>query len=135
MLPACKNTFRSCLRLHQFSKSCQTQNEQKLNARLSHLLTGSSRRGKSEGFLDILSDGHGAEDVEEDEAAVGHVIAQQVAVGQALHPVDRCERQLGHNATVKYRVEHGQEGCEGKTCKCIMQQSANQAYKTSTFGQ
>ena len=84
-----------------------TQNEQKVNDRLSHLLTGSSRRGKSEGFLDILSDGHGAEDVEEDEAAVGHIIAQQVPVGQALHPVDRCEGQLGHNATIKYRVEHG----------------------------
>ena len=107
MLPAWKYTFSWCLCLHQCYKSCWTQNEQKVNDRLSHLLTGSSRRGKSEGFLDILSDGHGAEDVEEDEAAVGHIIAQQVPVGQALHPVDRCEGQLGHNATIKYRVEHG----------------------------
>lgn len=31
-----------------------------------------------------LPDGHGAEDVEEDEAAVGHVVPQQVPVAQAL---------------------------------------------------
>ena len=32
----------------------------------------------------FLPDGHGAEDVEEDEAAVSHVFSQQVSVAQPL---------------------------------------------------
>ena len=31
-----------------------------------------------------LPDGHGAEDVEEDEAAISHVISQQVSVAEPL---------------------------------------------------
>ena len=31
-----------------------------------------------------LPDGHGAEDVEEDEAAISHVLSQQVSVAQPL---------------------------------------------------
>ena len=32
----------------------------------------------------LKPDGHGAEDVEEDEAAISHVISQQVSVAQPL---------------------------------------------------
>ena len=38
------------------------------------LLAGSPRGGEAQGLLDVLSDRHGAQDVEEDEAAVGHVL-------------------------------------------------------------
>lgn len=48
-----------------------------------------------------LSDGHGAEDVQEDEGAVGVILAQQVTVRQALDVGQRHERQLGHNSAVK----------------------------------
>jgi hypothetical protein len=41
-------------------------------------------RRKSKRFLDVLPDGHGAEDVEEDEGAVSEVVAQKVSVRQAL---------------------------------------------------
>ena len=34
--------------------------------------------------LRLLPDGHGAEDVEEDEAAVRHIFSQQVSVAQPL---------------------------------------------------
>ena len=34
--------------------------------------------------LRLLPDGHGAEDVEEDEAAVSHIFSQQVSVAQPL---------------------------------------------------
>ena len=54
----------------------------------------------------LKPDGHGAEDVEEDEAAVGHVISQQVSVAEALDPVDGGEGQLGHHASVEDGVEH-----------------------------
>ena len=38
------------------------------------LLAGSPGGGKAQGLLDVLPDRHGAEDVEEDEAAVSHVL-------------------------------------------------------------
>ena len=63
----------------------------------------------------LKPDGHGAEDVEEDEAAVGHVVTQEIPVAQSLDPVDGGEGELGHNATIKNGVEHGEESGEGKT--------------------
>lgn len=48
-----------------------------------------------------LSDGHGAEDVEEDEGAVRVVLAQQVAVRQPLDVRQRHKRQLGHHSSIK----------------------------------
>ena len=48
-----------------------------------------------------LSDGHGAEDVEEDKGAVCKILAQQVAVGQPLDVGQRHKRQLGHYSSVK----------------------------------
>jgi len=44
------------------------------------LFAGSPRRRETQELLDILSDGHGAEDVQEDEAAVPELLAGQVAV-------------------------------------------------------
>ena len=54
--------------------------------------------GFSPGYL---SDGHGAEDVEEDEGAVGEVLPQKVAMGQALDVGDGGEGQFGHDPSVK----------------------------------
>lgn len=48
-----------------------------------------------------LSDGHGAEDVEEDKGAVRVVLAQQVAVRQPLDVRQRHKRQLGHHPSIK----------------------------------
>ena len=48
-----------------------------------------------------LSDGHGAEDVDEDEGAVEVVVTHQVPVRQVLQDADGHEGQLGHDATVK----------------------------------
>ena len=47
------------------------------------LFTGSARGSEAQCLLDVLPDGHGAEDVEEYKAAVSHVITQQVPVAQA----------------------------------------------------
>ena len=62
-----------------------------------------------------MPDGHGAEDVEEDKAAVGHVVPQQVPVAESLHPVDGGEGQLGHHPSVEDGVEHGEKSRESKT--------------------
>ena len=83
----------------------------------SDLLARCSGGGESQCLLDVLSDGHGAQDVEEDEAAVRHVVTEQIPVAQSLHPVDGGEGELGHNATIKNGVEHGEESGEGKTLK------------------
>ena len=72
----------------------------------SYLFASCSGRGKPQCLLNVLSDGHGAENVEEDEAAVGHVVPQQVPVAEALDPVDGGEGQLGHHASVEDGVEH-----------------------------
>ena len=65
------------------------------------LLAGGPRGSEAQRLLDVLSDGHRAEDVEEYKAAVRHVVAQQVPVAQTLHPVDGSEGKLGHNSPVK----------------------------------
>ena len=70
------------------------------------LLARCSGGGESQGLLDVLSDGHGAQDVEEDEAAVRHVVTEQIPVAKALHPVDGGKRELGHNATIENGVKH-----------------------------
>lgn len=48
-----------------------------------------------------LSDGHGAEDVEEDKGAVGVILAQQVAMWKTLDVGQRHERQFGHNSSIE----------------------------------
>ena len=80
----------------------------------SDLLARCSGGGESQCLLDVLPDGHGAQDVEEDEAAVGHVVTEEVPVAQALHPVDRGERELRDHSAIENGVEHGQESSEGK---------------------
>ena len=47
------------------------------------LLNGGSGGSEAQRLLDVLPDGHGAEDVEEYKAAVSHVVPQQVPVAQA----------------------------------------------------
>ena len=84
---------------------------------LIYLLASCSWWSKSQSFLNILSDGHGAEYVEEDEATVSHVITQQVPVTQTLDPVDGGEGELGNNTTIKDGVEHWEESSECKSYK------------------
>ena len=53
----------------------------------------------------LKPDGHGAEDVEEDEAAVSHVVSQKVSMAQSLKR--RCifkalvQRQEGKSISIK----------------------------------
>ena len=54
-------------------------------ASASGILFGGSTRGReTEQLLNVLSNRHGAEDVEEDEGTVCHVIARQIPVREAL---------------------------------------------------
>ena len=48
------------------------------------LLRCGARRGKAQSFLNVLSDGHGAKDVEKDERTIGHIRAHEVPVRQTL---------------------------------------------------
>jgi hypothetical protein len=48
-----------------------------------------------------LSDGHCAEDVEEDEGALGEVIPREVPMGEPLDPRDWNKRQPRNDSTVK----------------------------------
>jgi hypothetical protein len=60
-----------------------------------------------------LSDGHGAEDVEEDEGAVGEVGAHEVAMGDAVQPGDGHKRQLGDHAPIKSTANNLHHTCCG----------------------
>lgn len=48
------------------------------------LLGGGARRREAEQLLNVLPDRHGAEDVEEDEAAVRHVVPGQITMTDSL---------------------------------------------------
>lgn len=48
-----------------------------------------------------LSDGHGAENVEEDEGAVSVILTQEVAVGEALDVREGDKRELCHHPAIK----------------------------------
>jgi len=74
-----------------------------------------SRGGEAQELLQILSDAHGAENVEEDEAAVREVFARQIPMRQSLDPGDRCERQLRHHSTVEYAIESAEQSRERET--------------------
>ena len=52
-------------------------------------------------FRTHLSDGHGAEDVEEDEGAVCEVFSHEVAVGQTLQEGEGSEGKLCYHVTVE----------------------------------
>ena len=80
-----------------------------------YLLTSRPRGGETQCLLDVLPDRHGTEYVEKDEAAVGHVVTEEVSVAETLDPVDWGEGKLGDDPTVKDRVEHGQESREGES--------------------
>lgn len=56
-----------------------------------------------------LSDGHGAEDVEEDKGAVCVILAQQVAMRQALDVGERHEWQPGHDSSVEAKQKKWDE--------------------------
>lgn len=78
------------------------------------LLGGSSRRGKAKNLLDVLPDGHGAENIEEDEGTVCGVIAQQVSMRQSLDVGNGGKRELCHHSTIKYGIEHAHEGSKAE---------------------
>ena len=78
------------------------------------MLGSRSGRSEAEDLLNVLTNGHGAQDVEEDEGAVGHVFARQIAVRNALEPGNGLKGQFGDDAAVEDRVEHGEKGGEGE---------------------
>lgn len=57
------------------------------------------------GVVTHLPNGHGAEDIQEDEGAVGGVIPQQVSMRQSLDVGKGCERELCHHSAVKSEKE------------------------------
>lgn len=65
------------------------------------LFAGGTGRSKAQHLLDVLADGHGAQDVQEDERALGVVVSGQVTVAQSLDPGDRSEGETGHDTTIE----------------------------------
>lgn len=65
------------------------------------LLASRPRRCKSQQLLDVLANGHGTQDVQEDEGTLSVVVPGQVAMAQSLDPGDGCEWQPSHYTTVK----------------------------------
>lgn len=63
------------------------------------VLAGGARRGEAKHLLDVLSNAHGAQDVEEYEGAVRVIVPQQIAVTEALQPRDGGEGKVRHNST------------------------------------
>lgn len=57
------------------------------------------------GVVTHLSDGHGAENIEEDEGTVCGVIAQQVSMRQSLDVGQGSKRELCHHSTIKSEKE------------------------------
>lgn len=62
-----------------------------------------------------LSDGHGAEDVEEDKGAVSVIFAQQVAMRQSLDIRKWHERQFGHDSSIKTEEKQQTDSTESFT--------------------
>lgn len=65
------------------------------------LLASRPRRCKSQQLLDVLANGHGTQDVQEDEGTLSVVVPGQVAMAQSLDPGDGREWQPSHYTTVK----------------------------------
>lgn len=57
------------------------------------------------GVVTHLPNGHGAEDIQEDEGAVSGVIPQQISMGQSLDVGKGRERELGHHSAIKSEKE------------------------------
>ena len=65
------------------------------------LLVGCSRRSEPEKFLDILTDGHRTQYVQEYERAVSVVLTREISMAQTLNPGDGREWQFGHDSAVE----------------------------------
>merc|ERR1719499_1021151 len=63
------------------------------------LLRRGPRRREAECFLQVLSDAHGAEDVEEDEGTIRVVLPEQIPVRDSLNPGYWSEGEVGDNYT------------------------------------
>jgi len=79
------------------------------------LFTGGARWSKAQKLLNVLANGHGAQNVEEDEGAVRVVIAGKIPVAQTLDPGDGRKGQLGNDTAVEDAIEHAKQGGEGET--------------------
>lgn len=82
------------------------------------LLGGSSWRGEAKNLLDVLSNWHGTENIQEDEGTVCGVISQQISMRQSLDVGKGGERELCHHSTIKYGIKHSHQGSKTKAnCK------------------
>jgi len=68
-----------------------------------------ARRGEAKQFLEVGSDAHGAEEVEEDHGAVGGIVPRQSAVAHPLDERDGREGQLGDGAALEEGVEQAED--------------------------
>lgn len=66
-----------------------------------------------------LANGHGAEDVQEDEGTVRGVVPQQVAMRQSLDVGEGRERELRHHSAVKSEKGKTEDCCFWKTDKLL----------------
>lgn len=66
-----------------------------------------------------LANGHGTEDVQEDEGTVRGVIPQQVSMRQSLDVGEGGERELRHHSTIKSEKEKTKNCYFGKTDKLL----------------
>lgn len=71
--------------------------------------------GEAKGLLDVLSNAHSAEHVEEDEGALGVVLPRQVPVAKPLQEGDGREGEVGHHAPFENGIEHGKYRRKGDT--------------------
>lgn len=65
------------------------------------LLARRSRRREAKHFLNVLPDGHGAEDVEKDERAIREIVANKIAMRQSLYHANRQERQFRNHSAIE----------------------------------
>lgn len=67
----------------------------------SALLASSPRWSEAEQFLDVLTNGHRAKNVNENERAFREVVAGQIAMAQSLDPRDWNEWQASNDSSVE----------------------------------
>ena len=64
-----------------------------------------ARRCKAEQLLQILANRHCAQNVEEDEAAIGVIVANEISMAEALNQRDRLKWQFCDDATLENRAK------------------------------
>jgi len=71
------------------------------------LLAGSAGGREAKGLLDVLSNAHSTQHVEEDEGALSVVLPRQVPVAHPLQEGDGREGEVRHHSPFEDGIEHG----------------------------